>query len=239
MRTTFFVIFSLVYQFLFHDYVLLQADQFLDDRHWGENPWFGITLFIIFLLETVALFFAVRQLSWLKYQQLKDGEAAKSFLVRVNEAFLGIGVYFHIIYVFFIELIIQNSTGSILGPLTILILLAREFYFIFKLWGVLYNDKLPEKEPVSVTAAQLSFTGLALTVSSLVFFNISWDVVVSRIGGSALAAFLLSFILYLPVRVYFVLDDYLGLREARARKYAVLSSAFVIAFAVVSVMIGA
>lgn len=32
--TTFFVVFLIVYQFTFHDYVLKQADQYLDDRFW-------------------------------------------------------------------------------------------------------------------------------------------------------------------------------------------------------------
>lgn len=239
VRTSFFVVFSLVYYAVFHDYVLHQADQFLDDRHWGANPLFGLILFIAFLLETLALFFAVRQLSWLKYRQFESGEIQKSFLVRVNEALLGIGIYFHIIYAFFIELIIQNSTGSILGPITIIILLAREFYFLFKLWGVLYNEEKPKKEPLPLSRAQLNFVGLSLTITSVIFFNVSWDVVASKIGGSGFMAFFLAFVLYLPIRVFFVLDDYLALKDIKSRQYAILSSAFVIVFAVVTVVFGA
>lgn len=239
IRTTFFIIFFLIYNSIFRDYVVGQADLFLDDRHWGENPIFGVVLFVIFLLETVALFFAIKHLSYLKYLLVKEGIAEKKgCLVRLNDFFLGIGIYFHIIYVFFLELIIQNSTASILGPITILILLAREGYFIVKLWGIMYEDKIPKKIPKELTSKQLNLVGITLTISSVVFFNISWDVLTLSIGGSGIAAFFLSFILYLPIRIFFILDDYLSLKEQKARRRAILSSFFVIFIAVFYVIIG-
>lgn len=194
-------------------------------------------MFLIFLLETIALYFGVKHLSYLKYTQFDLLQEDKGCLLKFNHFLIGVGLYFHIIYVFFIELIIQNATGnSLLGVFCIFLLFAREGYFVFHFYRIVYGRKREKLHKKPLSNKMLIAVNVVLSICSIVFFNITWDLLVPNLYGFFVLVFLFAMVLFLPVRIYFVLLDFLDSQNKQQVMVSLATNVGLIALAMIKAM---
>ncbi len=245
IRNLFFILFILAYDIFCRSYVISIADNYIEQNaHFGQNPGFGYIIFVLFIIETIGIFLGIRRLKYLQYKN-RDVQT-KGCLAGLNEFLFSFAALFHLMTAIFVYLVVINSTANYaLGFFMLLLVLGREAYFMIRFFGIIGAKKEEIKEWKDLTKKQKNFVAISLTITSVVFYNVSWDLLINKMGdpppGYGLFAFWFYFffalILFLPVRLYFTLEDYYSLTDLKQRQKAFWSTIGILLIATITALI--
>lgn len=229
-RNAFFIVLLVLYNFFCRSYVVEQAGHFIEQNKFvGQNPYFGGILFLLFILETAAIVLGLKRLKYIQYENARQNLKFSGCISGINNFIFSLAILFHLLEAVFVQLVVVNSTNSqVLGAITVLIAFAREGYFLIAFFGIIYPDNGKIQDRKDLSNKQRDFVNVSLTITSIVFYSVTWEVLVSALSDnqqgflpfSFFVFFFFAFVLYMPVRLYFTLEDYYSLKQLAERRKA-------------------